>query len=337
MDPPTQRLLEPTLILEWGCVMTHFALPGQFLCFQSISNVDFPHRVLHLIDLATHSAYFGLLISYVLHPPYEPRISGTDLEYVGPREIILIVFSSSILIRPWTSFNIPFAISLLTFLFNLPAVPFAGSASFNILLLSFVVHAFQFHFPRPPSPLFLFRVQHTLPFAHFLANGFSRIVFPLTLFFLPIFLLGTYWLSMALSNTFFAPSSLTFIPTPMETRTTVLVMVFAILVAIGCSLLIFIVQGRGLEVDSGGWDAYSDAIGRRARSSFARAIISYSSPYTFPAPFSLLHAVLILGPSFIFANRPGFQLFLARAEKLLWRMTVGPLGFILGLLMLLLP
>ncbi|KAJ7460563.1 hypothetical protein FB451DRAFT_1269496 [Mycena latifolia] len=283
-------------------------------------------RVLHAIDLATHLTHFGLLVSYVLHPPYEPIISRSGLDYIGPREILLMLFSSSILTRPWTMFNIPFAVTLLMFLFNLPAVPFAGSVSFDILLLSFAFHAFQFHFPLPPSPLFVFKMHRTLPFAGFLTHGVLLVV---------------YWLSMALSDTFFAPSGLidlsSLIPTPMETRTTVLFMFFAVLVVILGSLFIFVVQGRGLDASASGWDAYSASVGRDARASFARAIISYSSPYTFPAPFSLLQAVLIRGPSFVLVNCLGFQLPFSQAEKILWRICVAPLGLVFGLVMLPLP
>ncbi|KAJ6504830.1 hypothetical protein C8R47DRAFT_1103790 [Mycena vitilis] len=294
-------------------------------------------RVLHFLELATHLSYFGLLVSYVMHPPYQPTISRTAFDYLGAREIMLMIFSSSVLIRPWTIINVPFAITLLIFLSALPVVPFAGSISFNILLVCFVFHAFQLHFSSPPSPLFLFKVQHSLPFAHFLALGFYHIIFPITFYFLPIFILGTSWLSMALEETFFAPTSLvTLIPTPMQTRTTVLFMFFALLVAISCSLLILVVQGRGLDPGTTGWDAYSSKVGRTARASFVRTVVRYSSPYTFPAPFSLLQAVFIRGPFWV-VNRLGFPLSSARAEKILWRATVAPAGLVAGLAVALLP
>ncbi|KAJ7224501.1 hypothetical protein GGX14DRAFT_425987 [Mycena pura] len=294
-------------------------------------------RVLHCVDLVAHLSYFGLLVSYVMHPPYEPTDSDTGVEYIGSRKILLMVFSLSILFRPWTVFKIPTIILLIIFAIHLPAVPFAGSVGFDILLLCFVCHALQFHFPIVPSPLFLFKVHRSLPFAAFLAHGFYNIILPITLFFLPIFVLGTTWLSIALAETFFAPSSLlSFIPTPIQTRTTVLYMFFTLLVATTCSLFIFAVQGRGLDSDAAGWDAYSSKVGRTARASFARAVITYSSPYTFPAPFSLLQAVLISGPSFA-AKCLGLALPFAQAEKLLWRISVGPLGFLCGLVMMLFP
>jgi len=222
-------------------------------------------------------------------------------------------------------------------LFSLPAVPFASDVSFNFLLLAFVFHTFQLHFSSPPSPLYLFKVHHSLPFAHFLAHGFYRIIFPLALFFVPIFILGTSWLSMALADTFFTdPSFIALIPTPMQTRTTVLFMFFALIAAISCSLFIFVVQGRHLDHDTSGWDAYSSAVGLAARASFVRTVISYSSPYTFPAPFSLLQAVLITGPSFAL-NHLGFRLSFTQAEKILWRLTVGPVGGICAVVVALLP
>ncbi|KAJ7695137.1 hypothetical protein B0H17DRAFT_980386 [Mycena rosella] len=344
-DCPSQLICHDVVILSLASLWKHgpsreaSAQPNSTGIGSRYDAVCTP-RVLHAIDLTTHLTYFGLLVSFVLHPPYEPVISHTRLEYIGPREILLMLFSASILVRPWTLFNIPFAITLLIFLFNLPAVPFAGSASFTILLLSFAFHAFQFHFPRPPSPLFILKLHRSLPFAGFLAHGFYDLVFPITLFFLPIIILSTYWLSMALSDTFFAPSGLiglSTLPTPMETRTTVLFMFFAVIAIISCSLFIFVVQGRDLEANASGWDAYSPTIGRAARASFAGAIVSYSSPYTFPAPFSLLQAVLIRGPSAILVDRLGFQLPFAQAEKILWRICVGPVGLVFGLVMLPLP
>ncbi|KAJ7132061.1 hypothetical protein C8R44DRAFT_772916 [Mycena epipterygia] len=296
-------------------------------------------RVLHGMDLVAHLVYLGVLVSYVMHPPTEPTISSTSLEldYIGPREILLMLFSSSILIRPWTIFNLPFAFTLLMFLSSLRAggVPFAGSASFNILLLCFAFHVFQLHFPRSPSPLFLFKVHQSLPFAGFLAHGFSHIILPITLFFIPVSLLGISWLSMALAETFFSPFALA--PTPIETRNTVLFMIFAVCAAILCSLFVFVVQGRGLDTNASGWDVYSPTVGREARASFVQAVIAYSSPYTFPAPFSLLHALLISGPSFLLVNCLRFRLPFAQAEKILWRMTVGPVGLVFALAMWLLP
>ncbi|KAJ7257881.1 hypothetical protein B0H12DRAFT_1322705 [Mycena haematopus] len=294
-------------------------------------------RALHFMELVTHLAYFGLLVSYVMHPPFEPIISRTRLEYIGAREILLVVFSSSILIRPWTLFTIHFAMTLLIFVFSFPAVPFASGVSFNFLLLAFVLLCFQLHMSSPPSPLYLFKVDLTLPFAHFLANGFYCIIFPLVLFFIPIFILGTAWLSMALEDTFFAePAFISLLPTPIQTRTTVLFVFFTLLVAMSCSLFIFVVQGRHLDPDASGWDAYSSKVGLAARASFVRTVISYSSPYTFPAPFSLLQAVIITGPSFVF-SRLGFQLSFAQTEKLMWRATVGPVGLVCAFVVALLP
>ncbi|KAF7370809.1 hypothetical protein MSAN_00714400 [Mycena sanguinolenta] len=272
-------------------------------------------RALHLIELVTHLAYFGLLVSYVMHPPYEPTISDTSLEYVGAREILLMVFSASILIRPWTLFTVHFAITLLTFLFSLPTVPFASGL----------------HMSSPPSPLYLFKADVTLPFAHFIANGFYHIIFPLVLYFVPIFILGSSWLSMALEGHLFRRPC---------TRTTVLFVFFAMVTAISCSLFIFVVQGRHLDPDDSGWDAYSAKVGLAARASFVRTVISYSSPYTFPAPFSLLQALIITGPSLIcdhLGRRLGFQPSFAQAQKILWRLNVGPFGLVSALVVALLP
>jgi hypothetical protein len=122
----------------------------------------------------------------------------------------------------------------------------------------------------------------------------------------------------------------------MQTRTTVLFMFFALVAAICCSLFIFVVQGLHIDTDTSGWDAYSPAVGLAARASFVRTVISYSSAYLFPAPFSLLQALLITVPSFVF-RRLGFQTFFARAERILWRTTVGPVGLVCALVVALFP
>ncbi|KAK7031337.1 hypothetical protein R3P38DRAFT_2922914 [Favolaschia claudopus] len=289
-------------------------------------------QALHFMELATHLAYFGLLVSYVMHPPFV--VSWTRFELIGPREILLMVLSASVLIRPWTIFTIPFAMTLSIFLFSLPAVPFAYDVSFNILLLAFVFHTFQLHFSSPPSPLYLVKLHRSLPFVHFLAHGLYRIILPFAIFFAPIFILATVWLSMALQDTFLVgPLS---IPTPMVTRTTVLFMFFTLIAAISSSLIVFITQGGRLDTDASGWDAYGIHVGLSARASFVRTVITYSAPNTFPAPFSLIHAVVIAAPSFV-VRRLGLRISFDRAEKLLWRVTVGPVGLVCALVVYFLP
>ncbi|KAJ6625011.1 hypothetical protein B0H10DRAFT_2005340 [Mycena sp. CBHHK59/15] len=323
-DCPSELIAHDLIILSLANLWKHGPSPDETVLRPACTP-----RVLHAIDLATHLAYFGLLVSYVMHPPSRPIIFRAILEYVGPREILLMVFSSSIFVRSWTLFNAPFVITLLMFLSCLPSVPFPENASFNVLLLCLALHILQFHLPRAPSPLFLFKPYHTLPFAVFLAKGFSRLIFPIA----PISSRCSFW-------TFFTTPTLTIFtllaPTPMQTRTTVLFGFSGLIVAIGCSLFIFAVYGRGLDTPVSQWDTYSSTVGRKARVAFVRTVVSYATPYTFPAPFSLLQAVLISWPSFVF-TRLGFRLPFAQAEKVLWRMFVGPVGLLFAVIMLLMP
>jgi hypothetical protein len=291
-------------------------------------------RILHAVDLATYLAYFSLLVNYVIYPPIFFR---ARIEYIGAREILLLVFSSSFLLRPWSFFTVPFAITPLMFLFCLPSLPFPGNPAFHVLLLCLAWHVFQFHSPSAPSPLYLFRFEHSLSFASFLVRGFTRIIFPLALFFFPIFVLGAFSLSIALANTFFTDLVSSLSPTPMETRNTILFLFSLLIVAVGCSAFIFAVQGPGLDTSASGWDAYSPTAGRDARTAFIRTVISYAKPATFPAPFNLAHGVLIGAPSFVL-RRLGIQLPLfAQGEQIMWRAFVVPVGFVFSLLMFLLP
>ncbi|KAF7309601.1 hypothetical protein MIND_00331100 [Mycena indigotica] len=286
-------------------------------------------RVLHLVDLSAHLFYFGLLVSYVMHPPYEPTIFHVDgqLQRTGWREILLVILSASILCRSWNWSNIPTFILFSVFMLHLPTVPFAGGLGFDVLLFCFACHAFQFHFPAAPSPLLLFK--RSLPFATFLARGFYHIIIPFILFFLPIFLLITTWLSIALSETFLSPSSM--IPTPIQTRTTVLYLFFALVSVISCALFILVVRGGSLA-DTRGWDGYSAPIGHNARASFVKAVVAYASPHTFPAPFSLLQMIFIRIPSSLMRRQPAPQ-----AEKLLWQLTVFPISMPLAIFFLVFP
>jgi hypothetical protein len=80
------------------------------------------------------------------------------------------------------------------------------------------------------------------------------------------------------------------------------------------------------------WDRYSEAVGLEARKYFVRAVIAYSSPHTFPPPLNLLPLFLQL-PSATLRTHGDPSSALAVLERLLWRMTVGPVGLILSLLL----
>ncbi|KAF9068032.1 hypothetical protein BDP27DRAFT_1448668 [Rhodocollybia butyracea] len=87
----------------------------------------------HFFDLASQLAFLFLLVSYVLKPP-RPALYSQPLEYVGSREIMIMILSVSAILHSWTT-SLPFVLTLLAFLLKLPSVPFPQ----------------EFHF-RPPSP-----------------------------------------------------------------------------------------------------------------------------------------------------------------------------------------
>jgi hypothetical protein len=125
------------------------------------------------------------------------------------------------------------------------------------------------------------------------------------------------------------------LPSPIETRIGLLAMLgIGIVLLIPALLTPLVLTGSFLQRIHPGrsWDRYSEAVGLEARKYFVRAVIAYSTPHTFPPPLNLLPLVLQL-PSATLRTHGDPSSALAVLERLLWRITVGPVGAVVFLLL----
>lgn len=279
-----------------------------------------------------------ILIHFVLYPLSRPIITNS-LQYTGPREFVLILYPMTSLARPWSLSTTPFLLVFLALLVCLPTVPFPGDTTFTILLLALAFHLWQLHSSCTPSPIFLFPVEKGLPLRTFLGQSTSRILFPALMFFLPVLLLTAFLLSISLADTFLQVIYLHFSslgPAPMETRSALLTLfgVETLLLAISLSILALSFSSRALPPDrpADAWDHYSTPVGLDARRSFARAVAAYPTPYTFPPPFSIIRLLLIQVPSVVFhlIGLDSLYPYLETVERILWRITVGPVALVVA-------
>ena len=296
--------------------------------FCSVLSFNYLFRVCHCIELICHVAFLVLFAYYLLAPPNRPHTWGSHFDSLGWREIFLIFTPLSLVHIPNAISNaLPLFVPL-AFLLNVPSVPVPGSISFTILLWVFGLHILRLHLPRSPSPLFILSHRRTLPLASFLTRGLSRMIYPSVLFFLPALLAASFLLSFSVADVFLnALIHLLHIPSPspMETRVAFLYLFAAILILLtsSCSLLattLFSPSQKNIDL----WDRYSPEVGHVARMALVDTIAPYAGLYKFPPPFNILHLILIRIPC-SGANLLGIGAgWGAEAEKVLWRVMVGP-------------
>lgn len=304
-----------------------------------LSNI-FMIRIYHAFDLATRLIFLLLLVSYVLNPPHAAFYSQ-PLEYIGSREIILMILSISAILHSTMMSAVPFVLVLSAFLFKLPSVPLPQDFSFNLLLLCMVMLVFQLHLPASPTPLLLFRPEQSLPLAVLVLEGVIGIILRMVLFFLPILILSVYFLSYALSDAFLQPSIPmdNAVPAPMPTREvffllaccSFIIFLLSVILLVPASFFISSTPGRSP------WDRYSTSTGQISRKEFYCAIVRYSKPYPFPPPFNILHFVFIATPSYVLTVFGIPHSFLITLQMILWRFLVGPFVAVARLLTLGLP
>lgn len=273
---------------------------------------------------------------YLIYPPASrPVINKFTLQRHGAREILLLLLPLSYLARPWTERNVPFLIITIAFLSCLPTVPSPGDTAFNGLILGFAFHIYQLHLPTTPSPLFLLEFGRSLPLSTLLCKAISRIFYPALIFFLPVFLLSLFMLSFSLADTFLIAQSYILSPAPIQTRAASLFFLFLVISLLAPSLFILAIKfPTDMPASTSHpdyWDRYSKAIGLEAHRAFVQAVVSYSHPYTFSPPFNLLHLIAIRVPLFVLkiCGRPPSPR-LAKLERILWRITVGPIAIVVA-------
>ncbi|KAJ4486354.1 hypothetical protein J3R30DRAFT_3366570 [Lentinula aciculospora] len=288
----------------------------------------------HAFDLTSQITFLLLLVSYILNPP-RPAFYSLPLEYIGIREIILMIFSVSAILHSWST-SLPFALTLLAFLSKVPSAPFPSDFAFNILLLSLPLLFIQLHLPFPPNPFLLFWPEQCLPLAVLIVSGVFGTIVKVSLFFLPVLLLSIFSLSYALSDIFLLPS-LFMVPAPMPTRELFFIVVISIFIVLILSVLIIVLAFDSAPPGYSSWDQYSASIGQRARIQFYHSVIRYSKPYPFPPPLNILYFAFIAVPAYAL---PYFDIssdFLLILQQNLWRVVVGPFVVVARLLTLALP
>ncbi|KAK0198664.1 hypothetical protein F5146DRAFT_101883 [Armillaria mellea] len=222
-------------------------------------------RVLHMLDFAARLATYGLLLSYVMHPPDRPTIYASS-EYMGGREWALLVLSlstGSVLV-------------LLAFVLATP--PFPEDTSFGLLLVAVFIYTFQLQ-PVPAVPLFVG-----------LRRRVAETVFPVVALFLPALLLTCFLLSASLNDVFLTAA------VPMETRSLLLLLLFSIVLAVIFSVIL---APSPVHFGNDKWKRYGPAVCREARLTYYRTVVTYSNPCYFPPPFNLLDLVLFRPLSFL--------------------------------------
>jgi hypothetical protein len=272
-------------------------------------------------------AYLVLFADYLLDPPNRPHTQDNFGSF-GWRELLLIFIPLSLVHCPYSIPNTMLLFVPLAFVLSIPSVPLPGTASFSILLWVFVFHILRLHLPYSPSPLFLFSHHRTLPLASFLSHGLSRMILPSVLFFLPVFLVASFLLSISLADIFLKGFVLPLQippPSPMATRLTFLYLFAMVLLLLMSSIFLLataLFSPSQKNIDP--WDRYSLEVGHMARMALINTISPYVGLCKFPPPFNIMHLLLIRIP------RSGALLlgigvaWGAEAEKALWRVMVGP-------------
>ncbi|PBL00787.1 hypothetical protein ARMGADRAFT_1073122 [Armillaria gallica] len=251
-------------------------------------------RVLYMLDFAARLGVYGLLLSYVMHPPDRPTIYATSGEYMGGREWALLVLSLST------------GSVFVLLAFVLAAPPFPEDASFGLLLVAVFVYTFQLQ-PVPAFPLFVG-----------LRKRVAETVFPIVALFLPTLLLTCFLLSASLNDVFLATA------VPMETRSLLLFLLFAIILAVFFSIIL---APSPVHFGNDKWKRYGPAVCREARLTYYRTVVAYSNPCYFPPPFNLLDFVFFRSLSFL-------SIPIQPTRTLFWRLTVGVIAYIINRLIM---
>ncbi|KAI0053283.1 hypothetical protein FA95DRAFT_717743 [Auriscalpium vulgare] len=295
-------------------------------------------RVIHATDTFIQLGYLALWAHYLLHPPTRPIITMQTAKagVVGPREILLIIYSIASLCRSWNAYVVPCVLVSSAFILSLPSSPFPGDSSYSVLLVAFCVHIMLLHLPRTPSPNFILAPDVTLPLSTLLWYEFTRTLYPVVLFYLPAILVSTYFLSVALADSIPRFVVLPFTTaSPMETREAFVLLWALIGFLVVSSTILLVLFSASMMATSprplSPWDRYSQPVGYQARRIFTTAVITYSAPNFFPPPFNLLDLFFIRLPTVILriAGRKDLS-FMNRTRIILWRCTVAPIGLVVA-------
>lgn len=278
--------------------------------------------------------YLALLIHYILRPPDRPILALND-HRVDARAVALIVYSFASICRASSPYIVPSLLVFVSFIYCLPAFPYAGESPYIFILAALVLHILSLHLPIAPGLNFIMPPRQNLPLATLLWTEFTTTFSTILLFYFPAFLLASYLLSIALADSIPQgpdPDAFRLLAAPMETRqgfVALWIVIFLLIIVSTGQLIIFKSSSNFSDQPSDPWDRYSKPVGLRARRIFIRALTDYSTPYFFPVPFNLLQVLLIRLPSGVLHWTAGVKLRVVyHAEAVLWRVTVGPIAML---------
>ncbi len=287
--------------------------------------------MLHLFDFLVYLVYLGVLCSYLLDPPVRAQMVASH-----PRSRFIALYAVSRICRPWSPITLPFLLTLISFILAFPSTPLPDSFGYTLLLVSFSWKVILLHLPVHPSPLFLLYPEQTLPLAVLVWRGLAQTFFPVVAFFIPGLLVSVFLLSTSLSDKFlWLAITPTASASPMDSRVVFLslftIIFLFLMCALGYAVLVqpFLAPAEGPRAVS--WDRFSTSVGMEARQSFARTVDAYATPYYFPAPFNILQVLFVQLPQTVLnAFRMDASKHTGQLEKVLWRIIIAPVTFVLS-------
>ncbi|KAJ8495841.1 hypothetical protein ONZ51_g1487 [Trametes cubensis] len=287
-------------------------------------------RVLHIVDLLMHIIYLCVLYHYVNWPPsYVARIRLFDT-----RRTILLVYTLSRLLRPWSRATIPSFLVFYSFALNFPQKVAFGSFTFTLLLLALYWEIVLLHFPVLPSPLLLAPPDLILPLSTLARRSLSWLFIPAVLF-IPGLFVSFFMLQLEMTPFLsrFGPGLI-----PTDRSATYLLLFMTFLLFLYCAIIYsvlahpFLAAGQGYKPDMDRWDRYTESVGLEARKGFFHAVRRYGTAYYFPAPFNLIQVLAARIPRFILVTlrRNVAAESITSVDKALWRIVVGPIAVVIS-------
>lgn len=264
-------------------------------------------RVLHSLHLLFDLIHLFLVLSYLLQP---------TVRYATLREVSVVIYSIASLLWYWSPVGLIHALILVAFFISRPKSPIPDTFPFLLLIVFVALRAYLYHLPYAPSPLYLFTPHRILPLPSLLHSVQNRIVIPVVLLFIPIFLFSLFMLSFSINDTFLTWAAS---PAPMQSRIAFLVFASLVVVLLLSSLFMLSTQHDRSSSTNYGWDKYGSTVGFDARISFLQTLLVYTSN-NFPPPFNFVRMVTIGIPT----NVLRIPLWDTALDKILWRLFVGP-------------
>lgn len=289
-----------------------------------------PFSVLHIVDFLMHITYLCVLYHYINWPPSYVQ----PIRLFDTRRTIVLVYTLSRLLRPWSRTTIPPFLVFYSFALNFPEKVTFGSFTFTLLLLALYWEVILLHFPVLPSPLLLAPPDLVLPLSTLARRSLSRLSIP-AIFFVPGLFISFLMLQLEMTPFFsrFAPGLI-----PTDRSTTYLLLFLTFLFFLYCatiySVLVhpFLAVSQGYKPDMDPWDRYTDSVGLEARKGFFQAVRRYGTAYYFPTPFNLVQVLAVRIPrlALVALRRNVTVESITSIDKALWRVIVGPIAVIVS-------